>query len=68
MNNTFYNYSMTKNERFFESKEKVKSVLENDIVPGPGQYPIKSTLGGSNKILSQDRNINPCVKLTSAKN
>ena len=38
------------------------------MVPGPGHYPIKSTLGGENKILSQDRNINPCLRLSNSKN
>lgn len=32
-------------------------------MPGPGKYEVKSTLGGHNKILSQDKNVNPCPKL-----
>jgi len=37
-------------------------------IPGPGYYQIKSTLGGENKILSQDKNNNPCPRLMPSKN
>jgi hypothetical protein len=68
MDRSYSGFSMTKDERFFDSKEKTKSSLETAIVPGPGSYPIKSTIGGHNKVLSQDKNINPCPKLTLPKN
>lgn len=67
MDRSYSGFSMTKDERFFESREKSKSALESVVVPGPGQYQIKSTIGGHNKILSQDKNINPCQKLTLPK-